>query len=1548
MKKLKNGYTKLDDNVSFSLMRTNPRLTTNVKLMYNGNDLYLESYSVNSALSANKYKAFRITGKNTYDKDVARFYSGLSSMIAFDVFQNYSNESISTSFDNQYETFYWSGAESINSNVYDEELGFVAPLYIKDKLPNYFVIFKVPGPANFNLNGEESASDSDSDITNDWKFDFKKDILDKATIIRSFDLRERTPLGRYIRNYISQSTYTKNPVYVDFSEKEIYYYGINYSCGGFTKAVESFEDALCNKDNTVQSADDWITDGFLRNNIIFPNIINIEFLFNDNETPDYRFGRYIGLYCNDIDEFEFNVGLECYNGVDEKEPIKMTTSTVLSRRHTEEPLKIYMDVVDNGAGQMDIMNYFNEIYKDIESVYYIKDKYEQLHKLAYVKDETLGCNTYFSNYKHNELKEQVIIDDCSDSDFDSMIIEPKNTNTGKKNTPNYVNCYVTDKSIDLADLCGIDNEKSYANVDRLNEYGYASIQFRLKKVPVRGSKIILRNMHYAYYDNLDSDSDSELNLDDTDFVNVTAVDRLPAGQFNNYMFSIGNVDTGESDSEVIESTIEDVVHSIVCAINGRDFDDRYFDAYYAGDNIIIKCHFQGQKLDSEVCADFNRTMLDAIELVSYNYREEGTNRFYFIGGSDMTTNTFLTSAHNAPLFMGGRYLKNIHNGVTKINTVSSYIDRSNEKKEHFEMNEKYVVVTENDDIYVSKTGQVEICDAFIPTIGRLSFFPVKDFDFDTYFSIYGVNTQTEAEYNHLKEYIESGRLSSYNVSPLMDDKNNNIRTEYDFYKENYIAELSTVSKVVPNINKWSMINGLDSMHNPYRLNASKIFGASNLSANMNVQYDGKIDEHVYDMPYVILDDYEFGDIEYLLGYDNYRYIKSKNTFGNIITEMSEMFKDTSHNYFSDYFEKNTYADGKTEDMIRYSIISYNNNIDACETFFNGVRFKFENKEKDTDIVKKSILLNGYKFAFAYVPYSKEYKNADAASCSGCIIRNDTYKFIVVLMFVYFGYMDKYGFNRLNCYACPLLTGKYDKDDSDYDSDSDYENDNSQYGEYIQLYVRVDDDTPIFNFIERDNIIIAQNEYAKSIIDEARKSSNSVTRIMIFNEETSKYYDFLNSENDFIIEGDSITVYKKLNHQIDGAFMNNNNTIIRLYFNDASIARSHYFTDMLNEYMSMYSIQKNIDLSNDGGNGIFGKRKYTESKIYDFNIYVEEPDKLYVYDLYTIKPEIVNNNKKSIVAGVQMYTKDINKLSLTYIQRYSGYYEPLTRDVLFYSSDLDNIYDKTIFNSSFTNVYGDFGMMKDLSLHKVSDNINLLSEIIQPYYPYIGECAIDYRDLNVFYSNWDFGYFSRYVGAQEYVEEAGTRSMKNNIAFFGSKYLNLPDKITLQDFNDIIDWNDEYLYNSNLTDAELMYKEVNNTELDFYIFVEKRLTRYLADKLSDEFKTFINPEYGYGTISDIEDDIIQYIKQNILKLYKIDSIIMWDKIERSSDNNARIENDYSTYIDCSDTQKNNAGLDKYDGFQMKTLNSNMFDRKIVYNMQNGCKETIAWSVIIKKI
>ena len=45
------SYIRLDDDVSFQLLRTNPKLTTNVKLLYDGKNVYMDSYSVNPLLS---------------------------------------------------------------------------------------------------------------------------------------------------------------------------------------------------------------------------------------------------------------------------------------------------------------------------------------------------------------------------------------------------------------------------------------------------------------------------------------------------------------------------------------------------------------------------------------------------------------------------------------------------------------------------------------------------------------------------------------------------------------------------------------------------------------------------------------------------------------------------------------------------------------------------------------------------------------------------------------------------------------------------------------------------------------------------------------------------------------------------------------------------------------------------------------------------------------------------------------------------------------------------------------------------------------------------------------------------------------------------------------------------------------------------------------------------------------------------------------------------------------------------------------------------------
>ena len=61
---------KILDKASYSIVRTNPKLTGNVKVVSDGADIYLESFSANTELSNSRFKAFRVSGESTYDQDV--------------------------------------------------------------------------------------------------------------------------------------------------------------------------------------------------------------------------------------------------------------------------------------------------------------------------------------------------------------------------------------------------------------------------------------------------------------------------------------------------------------------------------------------------------------------------------------------------------------------------------------------------------------------------------------------------------------------------------------------------------------------------------------------------------------------------------------------------------------------------------------------------------------------------------------------------------------------------------------------------------------------------------------------------------------------------------------------------------------------------------------------------------------------------------------------------------------------------------------------------------------------------------------------------------------------------------------------------------------------------------------------------------------------------------------------------------------------------------------------------------------------------------------
>ena len=169
---------KLLDKASYSIVRTNPKLTGNVKVTSNGSDIYLESFSANNELSSARFKAFKVSGDSTYDKDVFKFFQRgqTPTDIVYEVFQEFQDIAVLSSYSNQYEMFYSAGTRSVASEAYSEDLGMLAPLWLKDQIPSYFVIFRIDNPAAVNnINAElenknsQDAQTSKDFTKNNWK-----------------------------------------------------------------------------------------------------------------------------------------------------------------------------------------------------------------------------------------------------------------------------------------------------------------------------------------------------------------------------------------------------------------------------------------------------------------------------------------------------------------------------------------------------------------------------------------------------------------------------------------------------------------------------------------------------------------------------------------------------------------------------------------------------------------------------------------------------------------------------------------------------------------------------------------------------------------------------------------------------------------------------------------------------------------------------------------------------------------------------------------------------------------------------------------------------------------------------------------------------------------------------------------------------------------------------------------------------------------------------------------------------------------------------------
>ena len=1700
-------YVKLDDGVSFSLVRTNPKLTTNTKLMYNGKKMYMESYASSELLNRTMYKNVSVKQNGTYNKDIASFLAGSGSQ-AYSVYQNFSDTTISDSFDNQFETLYWCGAEYIDSSFYDEEIGFVAPLYLREKLPNYFLIFRLDTPSNYNLVVGEDDKPKDS------TFDFKTDILDKAVLIKTFDLREGTVLGNYIRNYIEQELFEfDKSIYVNFSNAEVTYYGIDKISGVLEKRVESFENELLRSDNPVLKNDEWFTEGFERNGLIFPYIMNIEYLFNDdnfkhNGEESYDFARYIGVYCNNIEIGEF------------------TNLNELSN---------FGNTADN-------------------AIYYFEDNKKNLHRYT---------SKIISESSESEIEFELKIDGKDVDEFDVDLISgfEKETVTGYA------------EPLDI-----------YEGFINRAQYG-----FEISKPLEPGDWIGIEYKGHAECYFAD-----DTNVDNT--TNITNHYDMSIGEYSDFRFSVNE-----------NGSVNDIAEALVKSINHNK--KSKFEAKYSQNVVVIYAKREGKEYnDAKILIDASLLYNRKISLPISNYVKfvsgsecpvedisdsdlvkpainfdnidnitEEPSSFgdyyidHFCGACDVDINQSMGTYKNIfkiyndeYIFYGvDRYLKTNNGDGRRICSNMMYINSEGK------IDPEYRLIIVDDapngkggdieyDISVSSTYQVEIMDLFKPNHGILSWFPVKDFDFDINYSLYGdyrafvdecYNISKKVTYtstHHIKDtYVDSDSHStqenifsgviSLAKSPFFDDFGNNLESEYDYYLEQFHPDLCLLSKTVPYISKWGYYDEQkDSCENPYRLNVSKVFGVSNLSANTYLK-DCEESQYTHNMPYYMTlctPDYQ-KEYQYIASDDIYIAHNDKNKSQNIknisdseysffdcVDYWVNTFKNTDVDMFSYFFSGKKY--GKRFDR-KYSRILGGDKLHNPSTLFRGI--KFEVIRQYNGVEKRSSEYNDYKFSFVYIPVMI---NSIIFSNKVYFVKNDTFKFIVGIIFVN-SMLGSYEHNIFNgnidyfskgfLYAsCKKLIRPESSEKNTYNLTIAYDtSDNNSLNVLEHIYSvvwernydigseknefymwKTSDDEKIFVTKTRtvesitdiigecngindiENIKAIGEGYTLSGISESTGGEDEfeVLWMRYYKEYDATIHGYFNFEycgsisceinipdivlnNNVLIDvcdieweyfdkndsigyivdvanmrvasqslqnilinmGISDSIYSIKFYNIDGKingseeeieFINktsngvenkdgnckidvdiysgnieiseverNNGTKLYSYGNHGenienlrmdivivdkfdknfeSLGLKDYFS-VFNQ-ISMYDIAKSI-------NNDYNVKYYSTVEDNKYKIRVVEPDCIEVEDKFESTPlEIIQKNKK-IIGGVNIGKKiNSDKIGIKVINRYSGFYNPIFNDILYYDDyiyttrvgKIEDVkfelpYSNTNIDYNYNDIYGRFGIIKNIYYHKT--NINRSDKILslnKPVYPLINEYALDYRDYNIFSSSWDEGYFISQDDLDISSICTGIGSMKEGLCMFGSKYLNLPDDIFIDTFDNAQMWDEKMSMGlRDITDVEIIHKEINNRSVKFQLFIEKRLKRHLKEKLMNVFSKYINKKYSFGNNGTIEDDVEEYVEKNLLRLYAVDKVYMYIKSEPMRVKDKLIENEYEKFVNMNNELKikngfpivfkNNVTMLKDYPFSMTKINE--FDRIITYNLNTGYKESFGFAVSLKR-
>ena len=1029
------------DNISKPLLRTNPKLSTNAKLVVNSIDnMYIESIDATKELASVEYKKWPVNKLGKWSYDLAKFFNNnkTPSDIVYFSKSRFSDFTVQESFEKQIEEDYHYGTTYNYSKLHDEDFRMLAPIWLDKNIPSNFVIFRVSDPAAV------------LDFDTQSNFNNINEILKNSELIKTFDLTRDSNIGTYLRNHVQSELFPSNPISVNFSENErTNFNGIDLVRGGFTNKGEYLFDDFVKQDQTIISENELITAGFERNKLACANLINLEFLFNDDGANDYEVNRYFGLYVNDVDsgygtlESSMN-GLLKFKTLNSHinedpesaiPPVKLMSSTpTLGYAHVSNnfykistdlyydtsnlelrvedsgnliPNEIKLaevgtsiDIINNAAAGSDFVkltingtpanNDRISIFPAKEQDYRIKfvrynagDEYQLTLTLNVFKDATNTWeNTpYTFDLVLKDTMEQTISDfiELNSSVFDSNLILKADGN----------DFLIYEKKVTLNSINPIIQQYGSNNIS-IARVEYTQVPFDLEN-----------NMYFGS-------------------------DALPAGHFNTTAFST-------------QGTNAEIAQALTKSINSKN---NGFTAltYDGADHLYIKNNVVGYRLMQSGIAVPNGNANDWVNIDSANEIEYTENNRLRLQLTGSTSNTFRFSkiyffnGGNS----GGKSVLASLDSVADIN-VNDYLETSSvgvynkvvdivDDIERLPLKYKKLILEKTNTL---EDGEVNVFADNLVRLGLFSAFDIHDMNFDFYDKsnsdlkelqwevANNINYEPEID-NQSDLYPFGDRGSSdYLKSPVSyftglsdvleeertDDANEKqVLSEYDRLQENYLKEYAINSRVVPTINKWVLKDTLTVREQPYYLNANEAFGRSNFSADLSVSGRNRVGMshewfYINNLPkYLKENQGDYTNPEYRLN-ESFSYLN----FMEGIEMSPAMFKDVNYDYFDRFFvtegfettsDNNYKTFVKTNRQKKYTLVNGGNDTAFADTIFKGLKVIFKNRKEfnassPVDFVKSSEF-NGYRFSTVLNVKTSQDSNGIEYE----VIQNKKFKYVV--------------------------------------------------------------------------------------------------------------------------------------------------------------------------------------------------------------------------------------------------------------------------------------------------------------------------------------------------------------------------------------------------------------------------------------------------------------------------------------------------------------------------------------------------------------------------